>query len=896
MEAVAGVAAGRGGSVPMQASHSARKEWRAISEHPVQSGGSEEMERPKLVQSDERTIYEVQHGTRPLEVDFCSLTIDNSPNNDLLQQRLHNISRQREELQQMEIELRAQTIARSEILELQKSFDTQMKEHANTALKLKEQMQEREQHIHELEMKMEEKDRELRSIKIDNEAAWAKEDLLREQNKELATFRRERDSSEAERAQHLNQIHDLKEHYQEKESQYIELEEQHRVAQETIIYKDEQLREAQAWVARVQEMDALHSSTNQSLQAELRDRTEQFNQFWIGCQRQFAEVERHHMQTIQQLQLELAEARERNVTYTEDSRMIHPTSKDGTPYVQNNGNHFNVNDGGALSGNSGILPNGNMESAPPFVSVGDAQTKPDHVPGLSVVPSSILGMGPFLPPGQVTTLHPFVMHQQAMPQNVTSANSHIPHSHVGHFQSMPAMSSHHQHWQSQQGVAETQAPMQTQYQPTQNEQSLLKADSHYDYELPADGHAVNSDFLQAQLSSQQRSSPIITVSGEELQVIDSNDKQYLVHEGQQNLQERSSQFHNELTLDPPEPSNEFKVNVEIPKLADTPQGLDSGGLPFQQGGEEVTGGVINQLQKQGLAEPWSTSNKQLCVSSNDQSSSSDAAECKASGVVLSEVPVSAGRTLPSATPVKTPEHTLLDERSLLACIVRAIPSGANGGIRISTTLPNRLGKMLAPLHWHDYKKRYGKLDEFVARHPELFVIEGDFIHLREGAQEIISATTAAAKVAAAAAVSTPYSSSLLSVAVTPVAQTHRLKKVPAIDAKSMKTISCTDGAMASNPADGRTSQLPSMQHQQFNGVCIAQGNVKILSKSKDFQELNGFSSETRTGYSSVHTIVGNGANPGITTFQNKGSSNGRHGSIGGKQQGRASRAGLTTRR
>lgn len=36
-------------------------------------------------------------------------------------------------------------------------------------------------------------------------------------------------------------------------------------------------------------------------------------------------------------------------------------------------------------------------------------------------------------------------------------------------------------------------------------------------------------------------------------------------------------------------------------------------------------------------------------------------------------------------------------------------------------LPNRLGKMLAPLHWHDYKKQYGKLDDFVARHPEVSV-------------------------------------------------------------------------------------------------------------------------------------------------------------------------------
>jgi hypothetical protein len=58
---------------------------------------------------------------------------------------------------------------------------------------------------------------------------------------------------------------------------------QHRVDQETIYLKDEQLK---VWIARVQEMDALHSNANHSLQAELRDRTEQYNQLWLGCQRQ----------------------------------------------------------------------------------------------------------------------------------------------------------------------------------------------------------------------------------------------------------------------------------------------------------------------------------------------------------------------------------------------------------------------------------------------------------------------------------------------------------------------------------------------------------------------------------------------------------------------------------
>lgn len=60
---------------------------------------------------------------------------------------------------------------------------------------------------------------------------------------------------------------------------------------------------------------------------------------------------------------------------------------------------------------------------------------------------------------------------------------------------------------------------------------------------------------------------------------------------------------------------------------------------------------------------------------------------------------------------------------------------------------------------------------------QLFVIEGDYIQLREGAQKMVAATAAVAKVAAAAAATSPYSSSLPSVAVTPMAQ-NRQKKVP----------------------------------------------------------------------------------------------------------------------
>ncbi|KAK9291300.1 hypothetical protein L1049_019245 [Liquidambar formosana] len=185
--------------------------------------------------------------------------------------------------------------------------------------------------------------------------------------------------------------------------------------------------------------------------------------------------------------------------------------------------------------------------------------------------------------------------------------------------------------------------------------------------------------------------------------------------------------------------------------------------------------------------------------------------------------------------------------------------------------------MLAPLYWHDYKKKYGKLDDFVAGHPELFVIEGDYIQLREGAQEMIAATAAVAKVAAAAAASSPYSSLLPSVAVTPMAQTYRPKKVPSIDSKHVKTEKTVfkEYSITPNAADN-PSQFVAMQKPHSNGVCfnVAGGlsNVKILSKVKDSLELNG--PESRPGQSPVFMTVGNGANSdrsGLGGTQSKGS-------------------------
>lgn len=126
---------------------------------------------------------------------------------------------------------------------------------------------------------------------------------------------------------------------------------------------------------------------------------------------------------------------------------------------------------------------------------------------------------------------------------------------------------------------------------------------------------------------------------------------------------------------------------QTPNLADTSRGQESGSLSSQPGSEDNTIGVIKQLQDQDLAtEPWKNSNVTLSSSTKNQVSSVDAPECNAAGLILPEVPISAGGTTTPMTAEKTPKPTLLDERSLLACIVRAIPSGASGRIRISTTV------------------------------------------------------------------------------------------------------------------------------------------------------------------------------------------------------------------
>lgn len=78
------------------------------------------------------------------------------------------------------------------------------------------------------------------------------------------------------------------------------------------------------------------------------------------------------MHSIQQLQLELADARERSGTYTDESRIAQSNSKEASQFGQNNGNQLDMN---TSSGNTGAIPNGNSDDVQSFPSTGNASTQ-----------------------------------------------------------------------------------------------------------------------------------------------------------------------------------------------------------------------------------------------------------------------------------------------------------------------------------------------------------------------------------------------------------------------------------------------------------------------------------------------------------------------------------------
>ncbi|KAJ0474106.1 hypothetical protein HanRHA438_Chr15g0719161 [Helianthus annuus] len=623
-------------SVPSSQSQSSRKEWRVVSDH------HEDLDRVKLGQGDERLIYEVHQRSEPI-------TVSGGFEQEL---RLDDVVKQREQLQDLEVHIKARLIARSEVMGMQERFDSQIKEHIASNVKLEERLHEREKAIMDLQRTVDDKDKELHVIKLEHEAAWAKEDLLREQNMELATFRRERDNSEAERAQHLNKIHELQEHVQEKERQFLELQEQHRVAQEAILYKDEQIREAQAWIARAQEMDALQSTTNHSLQAELRERTEQYNQLWIGCQRQFSEMERLHLHTLHQLEIELSEARERSGNNS--TRANQTNARETSHLVHGTGSQLEASVGTNPDGDSRSLQNGDA-----------VPSQTEDTPTVQMASKSLHGMPTYFPSGQ---LHPFIFHH---PQNV---NSHLVQSHVGQFHSVAASSSI-PHWQNQQALSEVLQMQNHEQHPSQKDLSLLRPETNYDYEASVNGQTLGSDFLNVVPSSTNETE-------------------------QQSLQQITSQLHGSLRLNHSDNDSAHQEhNVKF---------VSNHKVEAQNSGTEQRGSAA--IASQGIQ------------------------AVKISDVTPNKVDSVIGNSFSVG---KTAEN-LFDEETLLACVVRTIPPGSGGRIQISSTLLSRLTKMLAPLRWSDYENKHGKLDAFLRGHPELFVIEGDYIQVQEGAQEIIA--------------------------------------------------------------------------------------------------------------------------------------------------------------
>lgn len=928
--------------------------------------------RQNMSQPDDATIYEIKHvqqSNRQLGTDLASLSIDSEMNNseESIQQRLHDIARQREQLQQLEIDLRAQFIARAEVVQIQSGFDEQAKQHASIVANLQEQLEERDHQIHELEQQLEERQRQLRVNQIEtNEAVWAKDGLLREQNNELATLRRECETAmseqkataaqlDTERVQRTAEIEELKERLCEKDRQIHEMEEQRRTAQEMLLYKDEQLREAQAWAARIQELDAMRLSSSHTLQVELRDRTDQFNQLWLGCQRQLADAERYYLQTIQHLQLQLAEAREQSQVCKENTahNQIDAKEKKHSYSENKGGSQYDVNgdmaskiskNGSSMVMNqakAGMIPNGSVDGAVPLVLLRDMPAKAEHAAGLPVAPSPVFGMGAILPSDPMGMMHQFSMHQQGIPQNLQPSGVQVAQPAFGQFQSVSAIVPPQQLMTPQQH----QQPIQNnhqylhQHQPSQTQRFPLRQQSHPNYQVNSKSqvlHTKHQDF-QTHPQQNQTGADIVDVQKEQQaqKLKEEEEEQKLssllqeeynehapqpqeasgLQQSDQTCQQESQAMPIHLHFQPSEQSRRLDQQ-QLPSFSQHQTMIQQPkGQIGVQDREYESQNLTNQQNKSINTEQVGTvSHTSVSVSpSQSFGGSSHFQPCVPDCKNISETTdlQSPALQLPHKSVAldgynKASDPALFDERSLLACFVRVIPAEASARIRISSTLPNRLGKMLAPNHWHDYKKQYGRIDEFVASHPELFVIEGDLIHLREGAHATISATTAVAKVAAAAAAAaSPIGTGRLpTVAVTPVAQSqvHRLRKGILINTKDVKSTSIDASTMAQLvPTSG--TQYPQLhggtlkqcQGSVVNGnsdqnADVAHAGIENSPSSKgDGQQADGLAINSRLDGLAINSSTGSTVNfdKAITNgYKSTGASNGRIGMSFPNRQGR----------
>lgn len=879
---------------------------------------SQDVGRQTVIQGDNTNIYEeiqrVNQQAEHLDSTMMGLPIDSpmlsSSNNlgDSLEQRFHEVMQQREQFQRMEVEIRAQFVARSEVMRVQRSFDEQSKQQASIVASLQEQLQEREHRIRDLEQQLDQRERQLQANQREATEAvnqvWAKDGLLREQTNELATLRRERDNAlgeqkaalaqfEAERAQLLSQLHDLKDQVQEKEHQLQELHEQHRSTQDALIFKDEQLREAQTWMQRAQELDAFHVNAQSSLHAELRDRTDQMNQLWLGYQKQLAEVERYHAQTIQRLRMEVAELREQNrmLRSASSSHQTESKDEDSTYLKTKEGGPFNVADqsGGSVSKflTSGLAVANNQVnmSVLPSETVGSSQNnllqrevpakQLEHATVLPVVASPTFGMGAVLPSCPVPVLHQFAGQPQGMTSAIAAAPSQITQSASNQFSNPVIIQTQHQlptvHQQTMQHnskqIQHSQSSQVQRYPHRQQLHSYIHAPSikpsnagqprptDYQQQQPQhEQHEQNPLRQNAVHNSQPLDAPgtqhfNIQVPVHQVQTgghmlhLESNQlpEQHLVSQVQvQHVHDRKHAAYARMLPQPESQQQQLQSQQEgtaqqLHSGQVERQSIDKGQNPdhvknFQAFSQQLE---LHQMQvlptdvdfnSQATHHQFSTSSageqhltgSQSSVSQSIVNFEANTKHGLSTQSLQTIVPSTVQPLGASEGSSKGAEPKLLDEKSLLACLVRVIPVEASARIKISTTLPNRLGKMLAPLHWHDYKKQYGRLDEFVNSHPELFVIDGDFIHLREGAHAIISASTTVAKVAAAAAAASPFRASWSpTVAVTPVAQSQmqRSRKVVIARRMDMKQVHASTHLQAANIQ--QEGLFPQPQNSEF---------------------------------------------------------------------------------
>jgi hypothetical protein len=680
---------------------------------------------------------------------------------------------------------------------MQNSYEEQSKQHADLVASLQNEIHDRDQRIHRLEQSLEEREQQLRANQMQaNEAVWAKDGLLREQTNELASLRRERDAAvaeqkaaisqfEADRSDYTAQIEHLKEQVHDTERHRQEAEEQNRTSQDMLLFKDNQLQEAQGWMARSQELDLYVYNLN----IELRERNDQLNQLWIGFQRQLADGERYHAQVIQRLQAELAEAREQSQLPkgsgkerlgARDERQIQ--SGNHVDLLQREGNEETsskaavTNNGGVVRGNPIILSHGNMEASVPVYIPLD---KVEHATGLLVGPSSgVVGSNPMLASVGMPVMQQYGIQQQplaSVAQISPIIQTSFPQLHGHHTvlstpQHHPSAQHQNAQQQQQQQSRSTEAAHHTSTsslpkhftQPGQPQQKLLDREEGQQH-----GGILLSQLskTQAPVSSVQKSQKEATVPDTVKPSRDGQQVQLLSHSSQDQKQtEHSLQYHAQSNSQPERQRQEQQQHSQSHEQV-TVQHDEARQLQHQQG---ISSSMHN------LSQATTTGTEENHVQHKPPPSKT---------IMVKQEP-SHPATAPAnpqqiaSEPIKNPEPALLDERALLACLIRAVPAEANAKISLKSTLPNRLGKMLAPLHWQHYRKQYGRLDEFVSSHKELFVIEDDYIYLREGAHAKVSATTAVAKAAAAAAAASPVGldGRLPTVAVTPVAQASHMQR------------------------------------------------------------------------------------------------------------------------